>query len=62
METNSNIIVLYKEMDWLQKVIDQVICSYLLQEGHENRWQDIPLPEADAETEDSIYYKKIIKL
>ncbi|MDQ6530921.1 ATP-binding protein [Flavobacterium sp. LHD-85] len=59
METNSNIMVLYNEMDWLQKVIDQVICSYLLQEGHENRWQDIPLPEADDDTEDSIYYKKI---
>ncbi|UPZ14776.1 ATP-binding protein [Flavobacterium humidisoli] len=61
METNPNIISLYNEMDWLQKVIDQVICSYLLQEGHENRWQDIPLPEANAETEDSVYYKKIIE-
>jgi len=59
METNQEILVLYKEMDWLQEVIDQVICSYLLQEGHENRWQDIPLPEIDADTENSIYYKKI---
>jgi AAA+ superfamily predicted ATPase len=59
METNQEILILYKEMDWLQEVIDQVICSYLLQEGHENRWQDIPLPEIDADTENSIYYKKI---
>lgn len=59
METNQEILVLYKEMDWLQEVIDQVICSYLLQEGHENRWQNIPLPEIDADTENSIYYKKI---
>jgi hypothetical protein len=59
METNPNIVSLYNEMDWLQKVIDQVICSYLLQDGHENRWQDIPLPETDAETENSVYYKKI---
>lgn len=59
METNQEILVLYKEMDWLQEVIDQVICSYLLQEGHENRWQDIPLPEINADMENSIYYKKI---
>ncbi|MFH6990864.1 ATP-binding protein [Flavobacterium sp. FlaQc-48] len=59
METNQEILVLHKEMDWLQEVIDQVICSYLLQEGHENRWQDIPLPEINADTENSIYYKKI---
>ncbi|WP_316632403.1 ATP-binding protein [uncultured Flavobacterium sp.] len=59
METNSEIFVLYDEMDWLQKVIDQAICSYLLQEGHENRWQDIPLPEINEDNEDSIYYKKI---
>jgi AAA+ superfamily predicted ATPase len=59
METNQEILVLYNEMDWLQKVIDQVICSYLLQEGHENQWQDIPLPEAEEETKDSVYYKKL---
>ncbi|RKR04863.1 ATPase family protein associated with various cellular activities (AAA) [Flavobacterium sp. 90] len=63
METNPDIIVLHNEMDWLQRVIDQVICSYLLQEGHENRWQDIPLPETETDTdiEDSVYYKKIIE-
>ncbi|RUT67881.1 ATP-binding protein [Flavobacterium cupreum] len=59
METNPNLLVLDREMDWLQKVIDQVICSYLLQEGHENHWMDIPLPEASAETEGSVYYQKL---
>lgn len=57
METNQGITALYKEMDWLQKVIDQVICSYLLHEGHENRWQDIPLPEIT--TDDNPYYQKL---
>jgi SpoVK/Ycf46/Vps4 family AAA+-type ATPase len=56
METNQGIIVLHKEMDWLQKVIDQVICSYLLQEGHENHWMDIPLPEIDDE---NTFYQKL---
>ena len=51
MEVKSAIQVLYEEIDWLQKVINQVICSYLLQEGHENRWQDIPVPDlSDSET------------
>ncbi|MCD0465050.1 ATP-binding protein [Flavobacterium sp. ENC] len=59
METNPNLLVLDREMDWLQKVIDQVICSYLLQEGHENHWMDIPLPAASTETEDSVYYQKL---
>ena len=45
METKCTIKVLYDEIDWLQKVINQVICSYLLQEGHENHWQDIPIPD-----------------
>lgn len=44
MPTDSNIRVLEREIDWLQSVIDQAICTYLLQEGHENRWLDIPLP------------------
>ncbi|TCN59957.1 ATP-binding protein [Flavobacterium circumlabens] len=59
METNPNILVLDREMDWLQKVIDQVICSYLLQEGHENHWIDIPPPQAEDETEDGVYYTKL---
>jgi hypothetical protein len=59
METKENSIVLYKEMEWLQKVIDQVICSYLLQEGHENHWMDIPFPETNQDTENSTYYQKL---
>jgi AAA+ superfamily predicted ATPase len=45
MEDSVAILALHREMDWLQSVIDQVIRSYLLQEGHENHWLDIPLPE-----------------
>ena len=59
METKENILVLYKEMDWLQSVIDQVICSYLLQEGHENHWMDIPFPEIDEGEENCAYYQKL---
>jgi len=40
-----NLEVLQGEMDWLQAVVDQVIKSYLLQEGHENHWRDIPAPD-----------------
>jgi len=45
MEPDLTIQVLQQEMDWLQSVIDQVIKSYLLQEGHENYWMDIPMPD-----------------
>lgn len=45
MDDEVSIITLHKEIDWLQSVIDQVIRSYLLQEGHENHWLDIPLPD-----------------
>lgn len=45
MEADINIAALQQEIDWLQNVIDQAICTYLLQEGHENNWRDIPLPD-----------------
>lgn len=45
METDRSIQVLQQEIDWLQGVIDQVIKSYLLQEGHENNWIDIQPPD-----------------
>lgn len=48
MDANRNIQVLQAEIDWLQNVIDQVIKSYLLQEGHEKNWLDIPLPDISA--------------
>ena len=53
MEAEENILVLHRELDWLQSVIDQVIKTYLLQDGHENNWLDIPLPNL-TET-DSFY-------
>lgn len=45
METANSISQLLREMDWLEEVIGQAIKSYLLHEGHENNWLDIPLPE-----------------
>lgn len=44
------ITTLNNEIDWLQSVIDQVIRSYLLQEGHEQNWLDIPLPDLAGNT------------
>jgi AAA+ superfamily predicted ATPase len=38
---------LFLEIEWLQKVINQGIASYLQQETHENNWQDIPLPDLE---------------
>ncbi|MCO5949874.1 ATP-binding protein [Mucilaginibacter flavidus] len=45
METESAILILHKELDWLQSVISQVISTYLLQEGHEKHWTEIPVPD-----------------
>ncbi|MBI3134474.1 MAG: ATP-binding protein [Bacteroidetes bacterium] len=53
----SSVLTLHAEIDWLQQVIDQVIRSYLLQEGHEKNWQDIPLPDLDAN--DTPYAQKV---
>ncbi len=39
-----NLHAVYRELDWLEKVIAQVICSYLKQDGHEKKWQDITAP------------------
>lgn len=47
MVITDHVTVLQMEMAWLQSVIDQVIKSYLLHEGHENNWLDIPLPSLD---------------
>jgi AAA+ superfamily predicted ATPase len=47
METSVNSMVLQEEMDWLEEVINQVIKSYFLQEGHENNWYDINPPDID---------------
>lgn len=45
MAAESYILALHKEIDWLQEVIDQVIRTYLMQEGHEKSWRDIPVPD-----------------
>lgn len=37
--------ILQKEMDWLAAVIEQVIKSYFLQEGHEKDWLAIPVQD-----------------
>ncbi|HYG50813.1 MAG TPA: ATP-binding protein [Flavobacteriales bacterium] len=52
-----NITTLYKEINWLEEVIDQVIKTYLLQEGHERSWLDIPVPELTDNK--SVYAQKI---
>jgi AAA+ superfamily predicted ATPase len=49
MASKTNISILHQELEWLEKVIQQVICSYLLQEGHENDWLDIPIPDLSAQ-------------
>lgn len=59
MKTSANIAALHREMDWLQEVIGQVIKSYFLQEGHEQRWYEIPLP--DVEEEESAYASSVRK-
>lgn len=46
----NNVVVLYREMEWLSLVINQVICSYLKQEGHEHHWLEIPPPELETGT------------
>src|ERR1700741_5068818 len=45
MQTSDAVETLNQEMVWLESVIERVIRSYLLQEGHENKWQDIPVPD-----------------
>lgn len=40
-QQTDNVMVLYREMEWLSLVISQVICSYLRQEGFERHWLDI---------------------
>jgi AAA+ superfamily predicted ATPase len=57
MDTNASVNVLHAEIDWLQNVIDQVIKTYLLQDGHENNWFDIPLPDL---TETDAHYAAIV--
>lgn len=48
-----NLLTIHHELTWLEQVINQVICSYLKQEGHEKHWQDIPIP--DLSNDPSVY-------
>ncbi|MGZ5051467.1 MAG: ATP-binding protein [Methylobacter sp.] len=52
-----NLSELHAELDWLAQVIDQVIRSYLKQDGHEAHWSDIPLPDLNDKT--SVYAKLV---
>lgn len=45
MKKNRFIATLYRELDWLQQVIHQVLESFLLQEVQKESWQDIPMPD-----------------
>ena len=47
-----------EEMNWLEKVIHQSIASYLMQEGHENRWYDIERPEQEKESALGSFYQE----
>ncbi|MCX6318956.1 MAG: ATP-binding protein [Bacteroidetes bacterium] len=51
MSNPGNHSTLNAEMDWLTAVIDQLIKSYFLQEGHEKEWMDIPLPDLTGEND-----------
>ncbi len=51
------ITTLQNEIDWLTAVINQVITSYLKQEGHENDWQGIAPPNLSEL--DSFYSGKV---
>jgi len=44
MATTEYIKIIHQEMDWLEGVIDQAIRTYLMQEGHETNWLELPMP------------------
>lgn len=57
MNEEQNINCLLLEVEWLEKIINQAIRSYLLQEGHELEWQEIPMPNL---SEDSSSYADLV--
>lgn len=59
MDKTDHISDIYKELAWLEQVINQAIRTYLVQEGHEQDWQDIPLP--DLENSQSAYAQTVAK-
>ncbi len=50
---DENLAVLLREIHWLGEVAAQVICTHLKQEGHEDHWWEIPMP--DLAENDSVY-------
>ena len=58
MEQTENINTLLQEIDWLEQVINQVIKSYLLQDGHEKHGLDIDLPNL---TDNNSAYADVVK-
>ncbi|MEM6878888.1 MAG: ATP-binding protein [Bacteroidota bacterium] len=48
MSEKQNLSILHREIDWLEKVIQQALASYLMQEGHESNWEDIALLDVSA--------------
>ncbi|WP_323789894.1 ATP-binding protein [Psychroserpens sp.] len=59
MKSNYSITTLITEINWLSQVINQVIGSYLMHDGHEKHWLDIPLP--DLTKVDNAYANSIKK-
>lgn len=48
MATTGSVNTLQNEMDWLEAVLEQVMKSYFLQEGHENKWLAIDAPDLSS--------------
>ncbi|WP_420590829.1 ATP-binding protein [Bacterioplanoides sp.] len=52
-----NLSTLYQELAWLEQVIHQAIRSYLKQEGYEQHWSEIPVPDISQDT--SLYAEDV---
>lgn len=59
MDKKINLATLHHEIEWLQQVVDQVIRTYLVQEGSDNSWTDLPLP--DLSGNESIFAQTVRK-
>ncbi len=53
MDNNIALTALRQEINWLKLVISQSLATYLVQDGHEKNWRNIPLP--DLSISDSPY-------
>lgn len=61
-DSQLNLAALFREMQWLESVIHQVIISYLQQEGHERDWRDIPEPDLALDPSVYAYYVRTWQL